>query len=45
MFLTTVTFNLTGLIRASGYPTKSMLILVGGALLNMILDPIFIFFA
>ena len=43
MFLTTVTFNLTGLIRASGYPTKSMLILVGGALLNMILDPIFIF--
>ena len=43
MFLTTVTFNLTGLIRASGYPTKSMLILVGGALLNIILDPIFIF--
>ena len=43
MFLTTVTFNLTGLIRASGYPTKSMLILVGGAVLNMILDPIFIF--
>lgn len=43
MFLTTVTFNLTGLIRASGYPTKSMLILVGGAILNMILDPIFIF--
>ena len=43
MFLTTVTFNLTGPIRASGYPTKSMLILVGGAILNMILDPIFIF--
>lgn len=43
MFLTTVTYNLTGLIRASGYPTKSMLILVGGAVLNMILDPIFIF--
>ena len=43
MFLTTVTFNLTGLIRASGYPTKSMLILAGGALLNLILDPIFIF--
>ena len=43
MFLITVTFNLTGLIRASGYPTKSMLILVGGAILNMILDPIFIF--
>ena len=43
MFLTTATFNLTGLIRASGYPTKSMFILVGGAILNIILDPIFIF--
>lgn len=43
MFLTTVTFNLTGLIRASGYPTKSMLIMVFGAVLNIILDPIFIF--
>ncbi len=43
MFLTTVTFNLTGLIRASGYPSKSMYILVGGAIINMILDPIFIF--
>jgi putative MATE family efflux protein len=43
MFLITVTFNLTGLIRASGYPTKSMLIMAGGAVLNIILDPIFIF--
>ena len=43
MFLTTVTYNLTGLIRSSGYPTKSMLILAGGAILNTILDPIFIF--
>lgn len=43
MFLTTLTFNLTGLIRASGYPRKSMFILVGGAVLNMILDPLFIF--
>ena len=43
MFLTTVTFNLTGLIRASGYPTKSMFILAGGAILNLILDPLFIF--
>ena len=37
MFLTTVTFNLTGLIRASGYPRKSMFILAGGAVLNIIL--------
>jgi len=43
MFCTTLTFNLTGLIRASGYPIKSMLILAGGAVLNVILDPIFIF--
>ncbi len=43
MFLTTVTFYLTGLIRASGYPFKAMFILAGGAILNLILDPIFIF--
>ncbi|KWW29190.1 MAG: NTE family protein [bacterium P3] len=42
MFLTTLTFNLTGLIRASGHPTKSMWILVGGALLNILLDLLFI---
>ena len=43
MFFTTMTFNLSGLIRASGYPMKSMFIMVGGAVLNIILDPIFIF--
>ena len=43
MFLTTMAFNLTSLIRASGYPTKSMLILGSGALLNIALDAIFIF--
>ena len=43
MFMTTVTFNLTGLIRASGYPTKSMWILAGGAVLNIILDATFIY--
>ena len=43
MFMTTVTFNLTGLIRASGYPTKSMWILAGGAVLNIALDAIFIY--
>ena len=43
MFMTTVTFNLTGLIRASGYPTKSMWILAGGAVLNIILDTTFIY--
>ena len=43
MFMTTVTYNLTGLIRASGYPTKSMWILAGGAVLNIILDAVFIY--
>lgn len=43
MFLTTLTFNLTGLIRASGYATKSMWIMVSGALINIALDAIFIY--
>lgn len=43
MFFLTVAFNLTSLIRASGYPIRAMLILVGGAVLNINLDPIFIF--
>lgn len=42
MFFTTLSFNLTGLIRASGYPTKSMWIMGGGAVLNIILDALFI---
>ncbi len=42
MFFTTLSFNLTGLIRASGYPTKSMWIMAGGAILNIVLDAIFI---
>lgn len=42
MFLTTLTFNLSGLIRASGYATKSMWIQVSGALMNIVLDAIFI---
>ncbi|MBQ3709780.1 MAG: MATE family efflux transporter [Bacteroidales bacterium] len=43
MFFTTLTFNLTGLIRASGYPQKSMWIMVGGAVLNIGLDALFIY--
>lgn len=42
MFLTTLTLNLTNLIRATGYPTKSMLIMVFGAVMNIVLDAIFI---
>lgn len=43
MFLTTLSYNLTGLIRATGYPSRSMWIMVIGAIMNMVLDPIFIF--
>lgn len=43
MFMTTVTFNLCNLIRASGYAQKSMWILVGGAALNIVLDALFIY--
>ena len=43
MFLTTLSFNLTGLIRSSGYAKKSMWITVIGALINIALDAVFIF--
>ena len=42
MFLVTMTYNLTGLIRASGYPTKAMWIMISGALINILLDYLFI---
>lgn len=42
MLLTTMSFNLTGLMRASGYPHKSMYIMAGGAILNIVLDALFI---
>jgi putative MATE family efflux protein len=43
MFMTTLSFNLTGLIRATGYPKKSMWIMAGGAILNIFLDALFIY--
>ncbi len=42
MFFTTIAFNLSALMRASGYPKKSMYIMVGGALLNIALDALFV---
>lgn len=42
MFFTTLSLNLTGLIRASGYPTKSMWIMAGGAVLNIGLDALLV---
>lgn len=43
MFFTTVTFNLTHLIRSSGYARKSMWIMLSGSLLNIALDALFIY--
>ncbi|MCF0179065.1 MAG: polysaccharide biosynthesis C-terminal domain-containing protein, partial [Bacteroidales bacterium] len=43
MFFTTLSFNLSGLIRSSGYAQKSMWIMVFGAILNICLDTIFIY--
>ena len=42
MFLVTLTYNLTGLIRASGYPMKAMWIMTFGAVVNIFLDFLFI---
>ncbi len=41
--VTTFSFSFTNIMRASGFPIKAMLILLIGALLNVVLDPIFIF--
>lgn len=43
MFLTTLTFNLTHLIRSTGYSRKSMWIMVTGAIINIVLDALFIY--
>lgn len=41
--LATLSFGFNAVMRASGYPRKAMVTMVIGALLNVILDPIFIF--
>ena len=43
MFFTTLSFNLSGLIRSTGYSKRSMWIMVFGAVLNIALDTLFIF--
>lgn len=42
-FFSTLTFSFCNMLRASGFPARSMMVIVLGALLNIILDPIFIF--
>lgn len=40
---TTFSFGFNNIMRASGYPVKAMFTMLIGALLNVVLDPIFIF--
>lgn len=41
--LTSLSFNFNAVMRATGYPRKAMVTMLIGAILNTILDPIFIF--
>lgn len=41
--LTSLSFNFNAVMRATGYPKKAMVTMLIGAILNTILDPIFIF--
>lgn len=41
--LATLSFSFNAVMRASGYPKKAMVTMMIGAVLNVILDPIFIF--
>ncbi len=40
---TNLTFNFCSIMRSAGHPKNSMIIIMFGAILNVILDPIFIF--
>lgn len=41
--LASFSFGFNAIMRASGYPRKAMLTMIIGAVLNLVLDPIFIF--
>ena len=41
--LAALSFSFNAVMRASGYPKKAMLTMLAGAVMNIILDPIFIF--
>lgn len=41
--LTSLSFNFNAVMRATGYPRKAMVTMLIGAILNTILDPVFIF--
>lgn len=41
--LAALSFSFNGIMRASGYPKKAMIAMLTGAILNILLDPLFIF--
>jgi putative MATE family efflux protein len=41
--LTSLSFGFNAVMRASGYPKKAMMTMIVGAVLNVLLDPVFIF--
>jgi len=41
--LTSLSFGSAGMLRSCGYPGKSMRVILLGAILNVVLDPVFIF--
>lgn len=41
--LAALSFSFNGVMRASGYPKKAMVTMLTGAILNILLDPLFIF--
>lgn len=41
--LAALSFSFNGMMRASGYPKKAMAAMLTGAILNILLDPVFIF--
>lgn len=41
--LATLSFSYNAVMRASGYPARAMLAMLAGAVLNILLDPLFIF--
>lgn len=43
LLLTNIAFGLCNIMRASGYPVKAMLTMIIGAVVNIALDPVFIF--
>lgn len=44
LFLTNVTFGFNNVMRATGYPTRAMFTMIIGALVNVVLDAVFVLY-